>query len=161
MFTHNEVRREIWKTIQHLTDRQINESDSPDRWSIAQILDHLHIIESFITKKVKDTLGVHTEPPIQKPIHLTLNRSRKIKSPTPITNEFKTMETLQNNLNASRNAFETLIQQLTQEQLEQKSMSHPVFGDRMSLKQWIEFVSLHEQRHLEQIKEVKSNLRFP
>ncbi|WP_028777268.1 DinB family protein [Shimazuella kribbensis] len=161
MYTHNEVRRNIWKNVKPLSDQQLNQSESTDRWSIAQILDHLLIIENFITKKIKDTLDVPTPPPINKPIHLTLNRSRKIKSPTTVSNDFQTLQSLQKKLNASRYSFESLIEQMTQEQLEQKSISHPVFGDRMSLKQWIEFVGLHEQRHLEQIKEVKANLRFP
>ncbi len=38
--------------------------------------------------------------------------------------------------------------------LADKSMKHPVFGE-LPLDQWIEHIYLHEQRHIEQIKELK------
>ncbi|MEC2075593.1 PadR family transcriptional regulator, partial [Metabacillus fastidiosus] len=41
--------------------------------------------------------------------------------------------------------------------LEEKSMKHPALGE-LPLDQWIEQIYLHEQRHIEQIKEIKSLL---
>ena len=41
--------------------------------------------------------------------------------------------------------------------LEDKSVTHPVLG-AMSVKQMIEFVGLHEKRHIGQIREIKQSI---
>ncbi|MCH5585587.1 DinB family protein [Shimazuella sp. AN120528] len=161
MFKHNEIRNDIWNTVMHLTDKQINQQEASDRWSIAQILEHLYLIEDSITQKMIQHLKMKTEKPIVKPVQLTLDRSRKLVYPIPISDEFRTLNSLRKKLNNSRHAFELLIKGLTADQLAQKSMNHPVFGEAMSFYQWVEFVGLHEERHLEQINEVKTNLHFP
>jgi hypothetical protein len=38
--------------------------------------------------------------------------------------------------------------------LTEKSVKHPAFGE-LPLDHWIELIYLHEQRHIEQIKEIK------
>jgi hypothetical protein len=38
--------------------------------------------------------------------------------------------------------------------LAEKSVTHPALGE-LPLDQWIEQIYLHEQRHIEQIKEIK------
>lgn len=40
---------------------------------------------------------------------------------------------------------------------EDKSMVHPLFGP-MNIKQILEFMALHEKRHIEQIKELKESI---
>ncbi len=41
--------------------------------------------------------------------------------------------------------------------LAEKSARHPIFGE-VPLEQWIELLYLHEQRHIEQIKEIKGTI---
>lgn len=41
--------------------------------------------------------------------------------------------------------------------LSEKSVKHPALGE-LPLDQWIEQIYLHEQRHIEQIKEIKGAL---
>lgn len=41
--------------------------------------------------------------------------------------------------------------------LNKKKAKHPMFGD-LSLDQWIELLSLHEQRHTKQIQDIKFNI---
>ncbi|MBK5500379.1 DinB family protein [Peribacillus sp. TH14] len=41
--------------------------------------------------------------------------------------------------------------------LTKKKAKHPMFGD-LSLDQWIELLSLHEQRHTKQIQDFKFNI---
>jgi hypothetical protein len=38
--------------------------------------------------------------------------------------------------------------------LSKKAAKHPAFGE-LSLEQWIELLYIHEQRHIEQIKDIK------
>ena len=58
-------------------------------------------------------------------------------------------------LNDSRKALMRFLSTIEDEsKLAKKSVMHPALGELL-LDQWIELIYLHEQRHIEQIKEVK------
>lgn len=59
-------------------------------------------------------------------------------------------------LNDSRKKLMTLLLGAINDTsiLAEKSVNHPALGE-LPLDQWIEQIYLHEQRHLEQIKEIK------
>ena len=41
-----------------------------------------------------------------------------------------------------------------EKELFEKSLKHPIYGE-LNLYQWVQFLDLHEQRHLTQLKEAK------
>jgi hypothetical protein len=156
-----QIRQEIWQEVELLSDEQLNQKPSPDHWSIAQILEHLYLTELSVAHQMKKA-AERTDTPIPeaKPIQLTLDRSRRVYVPTPAIEPsvgYKTLDSLKEKLYQSRQVLTCVLQDLTPDQLKRSSMPHPLFG-AMSLKQWVEFVGLHEQRHLEQIKETKERL---
>lgn len=158
MEKNNQIREEIWKAVTGLTDEQLNQRETPDRWSIAQILEHLYNVEQGITERISKVVHENTPTPEIKPIQNATNRAYKRKSLSQPSDEFRAFESLKQKLGQSRQYLTQIIEKLTPEQWEQTSMPHPVFGEAMGLPQWIEFIGLHEQRHLEQILEVKRNL---
>jgi hypothetical protein len=98
-------------------------------------------------------------PVKEKPIHLTVNHSKKVQAPSfsiP-SDQFITLEEMQEKLRQSRQLLMKVAKEATPSDLEQKSFPHPAFGT-MSLKQWILFVIYHEKRHLAQIEELKVKL---
>ena len=57
-------------------------------------------------------------------------------------------------LNKSRKELMRFLSTIEDESiLAKKSVMHPALGEL--LEQWIELIYLHEQRHIEQIKEIK------
>ena len=58
-------------------------------------------------------------------------------------------------LNESRRELMRFLSTIEDEsKLTNKSVMHPALGELL-LDQWIELIYLHEQRHIEQIKEIK------
>ncbi|MBS4174691.1 DinB family protein [Bacillus sp. FJAT-49736] len=159
MDNNTKAREEVLNSVRGLTDEQLNKRVEEGTWSIMQILQHLYLIERSITKGISNTLTSESEPAPAKPIERILNRSTKVNSPpfgVP-SNEFVTLEEMEKKLAESRKALNQLTSSAKEADLESKSMPNPVFG-RLSLKQYISFVGYHEQRHLQQIEEIKAAL---
>lgn len=155
------IREDLWKSVDGLSNEQLNEKVGEDRWTIAQVLEHLLLIEENAVKGIKAALTSEenaTSP--QKPVHLTVDRSRKVPAPSFLepTDEYQTLESLKERMTKSREALKETIKGKSDTDLTQKSFKHPVFG-LLDVKQWISFIGYHEQRHLEQIEEIKSELK--
>ncbi|MNS66121.1 DinB superfamily protein [compost metagenome] len=150
-----------------MNHQQLNAHLIPGQWSIAQVLDHLYLMERTIAHQVGVTLKQGQAAPLSakplqssaKPYHLTLDRTRRIEAPPRMvpTEEPKSFEQLKEQLEQSRASLFQVFEGHSDDQLTQLSFPHPAFG-LMDLKQWEEFVGLHEQRHMEQIREIKQAL---
>ena len=86
-----------------------------------------------------------------------MDRTKKLKAPRivePDTTPFEVQQIL-DLLNHSRKKLLNLYSKIEDKSiLAEKSVKHPAFGE-LPLDQWFEFLYLHEQRHIEQIKEIK------
>ncbi|TPG69846.1 DinB family protein [Brevibacillus laterosporus] len=155
----HEVRAELVKAVEGLSDTDINQVALEEVWTIGQVLEHLYLVEWAVAQNAKRVLAnedVITEP---KPISLTLDRSKKLQAPAPYepTTEPKHVEELLQKLEAARTSLLAVFEGAEISQRAKKAFPHPVFG-LLDMNQWLEFVGLHEQRHLEQIKEIKAGL---
>lgn len=154
------VRRNLLRHIETLTNHQLNEVVEEDAWSIAQNLEHLYLLEMSVAKGIRHAQSHGEVKPVrEKPIHLTVDRATKVPAPPylePSTN-FQTLEELKGKLAQSREILLQMIMSLTEQEMDEKSFKHPVFG-MLSIRQWIAFVGHHEERHRLQIEEVKPHL---
>ncbi|PID05583.1 MULTISPECIES: DinB family protein [unclassified Sporosarcina] len=160
MEINDQARKELLAQVEYLTDEVINRQPAEDRWSIKQILQHLYLMEGSVAKTIQIKLAAEDQNiTIDKPIQLTVDRSNKIEAPDFVTPtlEYSTLHDLKSKLTATHSTLHDVAENATEDQLAVKSYPHPVFGE-MSLTQWIPFVGYHEQRHIEQIKEVKQQL---
>lgn len=154
-----EARKEVLQSIASLTDLQLNEKQN-GKWSIMQVLEHLYLTEKLIVDKLKVTMTSDKETEVEdKPILLITNRNHKIVAPQFLTpsDTFITLATIQEKLIASRTSLEDFLAVADKEKMKKRSLPHPVFG-LLNIKQWVEFIGLHEKRHLAQIKELKQEL---
>lgn len=154
------VREQIWKSVSGLTDDQLNRVVEEGKWTLAQVLEHLYLIEKLAVKGLEKALANDEVNPVKlRRIHLVVDRSHKVQAPENLipTTEFQTLEQLKEKLDGSRNSLLICIDGVSDEILEEKSMPQPAYG-ALSLRQWIEFIGYHEQRHLGQIEEIKSLL---
>ncbi|ANF96086.1 DinB family protein [Paenibacillus bovis] len=160
------VREQIWNFAGSLDEPILNEHARPDQWTIAQVMEHLYLMETAITDRLAHT--IQQDEPTPAPVsgatatpsfHLTLDRSRHIPAPPAMVPADKhlTLTELRARLDRSRSRLEETIQTASSEDLHLKTMNHPVFGP-LTLEEWNEFIGLHEQRHLEQMKEIHAAL---
>ena len=157
-----ETRKNLLKEINLLSAAQFNRKPDLNQWSIAQVCHHLVLVEESSIKAIawglRETNSTQKE---RKDIQLLLlDRTKKIKAPIivePNVEPFNIQEIV-DLLNDSREKLLAFLSTIDDTSiLAEKSVKHPALGD-LPLDQWIEQIYVHEQRHIEQIKEIKSLL---
>ncbi|WP_102272234.1 DinB family protein [Cytobacillus massiliigabonensis] len=154
-----ETRNNLVKEITLLSDTEFNRKPDMDMWSIAQVCHHLVLVEEASIKAIAWGLkGNDRTSTERKNIHLTLlDRTKKIKAPKIVDPDAAPFEVPQliDLLNDSREKLLAFLSTIEDKAiLKEKSVKHPALGE-LPLDQWIEQIYLHEQRHIEQIKEIK------
>lgn len=153
-----ETRNLLLQEIKNLSNRDINGKPAANQWSIAQICHHLYLVELSTIKAIE--WGLKKDYPAKERINVErvlLDRTKKSKAPPivePENRDFEVQEVI-NMLNSSRQQLLNLLNTIEDKSiLKERSAKHAALGV-LPLDQWIDFVYLHEQRHIEQIKEVK------
>lgn len=155
-----ETRNNLVLEFTSLSDAQFNSKPDLNSWSIAQVCHHLVLVEKASIKAVAWGLKDSTKKE-HKPIQLLLlNRTKKFKAPAIVEPNVEPFEVQQiiDLLSDSRKKLLTFLDTIEDKSiLADKSMKHPALGE-LPLDQWIEQIYLHEQRHIEQIKEIKKTI---
>jgi DinB superfamily len=153
------TREQLLNEISSLGFDEFNRRSESDKWTIAQVCHHLFITEKLFAKAI--LFGLDKEDPIDTehvPIQFVLDRSYKIQAPeiaVPGSEPLQVPQIIQL-LNDSRNKFMAVLSKIDDMSvLKEIAVQHPAFGN-LPLDQWIELLYLHEQRHIEQIKELKA-----
>lgn len=153
-----ETRNILVKEITSLSYTQLNDSPGKNKWSIAQVCHHLVLVEQATIKAIAWGLKeVDNTQKERKNVHLILDRVKKIKAPKIVEPDKEPFEvqSIIDLLNDSRKKLLTFLSTIEDKSiLMEKSVNHPALGE-LPLDQWIEQIYLHEQRHIEQIKEIK------
>jgi hypothetical protein len=156
-----ETRNRLLQEISGLSDEQLNRKTDDGNWSIAQVCHHLYLSESVFTQAIIYGLNKSNGRKAERqPIQLAVDRTQKANAPdivapgdTPLE-----LEKITDLLSQSRHQFFEFYNQLEDKSiLAEKSTKHPLFG-YTPLDQWVDLIYLHEKRHIEQIKEIKSLL---
>jgi uncharacterized damage-inducible protein DinB len=159
--TLTNTRDKVVKEVASLHDTQLNAKPKREKWSIAQNLHHLHLVEQAVTSAI--TYALHKTERVQvtlKPVQATLNRAYKREAPEQMkpTDTIMKQDEIQDLLQTSRRELLHVIHSVTDERdLFEKAAKHPVFGE-INVQQWLEFLDYHEKRHLAQIQEAKRAL---
>jgi len=143
----------------------------PGRWSAAELLEHLVRVESGCTRVIAKRAaaaresGVGPEREESSMLgaldgrHVT-DRSRKLTAPEIVAPAGGfTREGALDALAKSRVEFKRAVADADGLALGTVKHTHVVLGE-IDLYQWILFVGLHERRHLAQLEEISSQLRF-
>jgi DinB superfamily len=153
-----ETRNQLIKEIALVKDEPFNVRPDTKTWSIAQVCHHLFLVEQATIKVIAWELkGNDRSKKERKKVHLMLDRTKKIQAPAivePALEPFKVQQIV-DMLSDSRKKLMDLLSTIEDQSiLMEKSVNHPALGE-LPLDQWIEMIYLHEQRHIEQIKEIK------
>ena len=146
-----------------------NQAPSSDRWSVAQVLQHLAIIEKRIamgmTKWIADARTAGLGPEVETssvlnslPLQLIADRSQPRNAPEEVRpREDSDPAAAWTALEQTRAALRAAILAGDGLALSQVVQPHPVLGP-INLYQWALFVGSHETRHTGQVSEIAAQL---
>ena len=150
-----------------LSEAQLKFKPSPDRWSVAEVMEHLALIEDLINQGIFTRLPTAPAPAAgwdaaqvdAMVLAKMTDRSTKAKAPEPAvpTGRWAPAESLEHFL-AARAQTVTFLKSTPD--LRAHVVSHPVFGP-MDGYEWILAVASHTERHTKQILEVKADAGYP
>jgi uncharacterized damage-inducible protein DinB len=153
------ARNKLINEIVLFNNEEFNERYAPNKWTAAQVCHHLVLTEKIFSKVIIHGLKKpESNKAENKDISsIMMDRTRKVPAPEIVEPGSEPMEVRQiiDLLNESRARFLEVLSTIEDEsKLAEHSAKHPVYGE-LSLEQWIDLLYLHEQRHTEQLKEIK------
>ncbi|MBC7935807.1 MAG: DinB family protein [Rhizobacter sp.] len=162
-------RQKLLTEIDRLSEAQLKFKPSPDKWSIADVMEHIGLAEMGIGQIVQQTLKTPLDSGKRKEIKVTdeqvrqrlTNRSGKVQSPEIIkpTGRFTDIKQAIGLFTNARTRNIEFIQ-TTQEDLRDRYWQHPATGV-IDLYQTVLLISAHCERHTAQIKEIKTSDGYP
>jgi uncharacterized damage-inducible protein DinB len=158
------------QSISGLSDKQWKFKPAPDRWSVAEVAEHITIAESgifgLVQQKIMQSpaaLDKRASVAGKDDMILTKMTDRSVKAKAPEflqpTGRFTNEQELAKAFEQARGATMTYVR-TTNDDLRDHFFDHPVFGT-MDAYQWLLLISAHSERHTEQINEVKADPNFP
>lgn len=157
----DETRKRLLDEITSLSFEEVNKKPDSASWSVAQVCHHVSLAETSFAKAIryglKQDIAHDTE---SKPIYVLTDRTKKVEAPDIVKPGSEPLDVNQivGMLNDSRTLLLDILHGIADpEVLLQRTVKHPLFGE-LPLNQWVEIVYLHEQRHIEQIQEIKTRI---
>jgi uncharacterized damage-inducible protein DinB len=162
-------RTSLREAVELVSPELRDQAPGPDRWSVAQVLQHLAIIEKRIaigmTKWIADARAAGTGPESETssvmnslPLQLIADRSKPRESPEEVrpTGDIDAASawTL---LEQTRATLRAAILNGDGLALSEVVQPHPVLGP-INIYQWALFVGSHETRHAGQVREIAGQL---
>jgi hypothetical protein len=164
--THDEFLR----SISGLSQKQWTFKPAPDRWSVAEVAEHITVSESSILELIRQKLMMSPAAPEKREqvkgkdemiVQKMTDRSHKGQSPEILrpTGRWATEAELTKAFEETRKTTVDYVR-TTNDDLRDHFFDHPAFGT-LDGYQWLLLLSIHSQRHTAQIEEVKADPNFP
>lgn len=161
------TRQGVVDATKGLSEAQWKFKPGPDRWSVAETLEHITLTEEFfldmISKKVMQAPAGKPDRDFRTTDKLVLqqivDRSHKAQASGPIvpTGHWSPQETLDRFLKARA---QTVAFLKSTEGLRDHVVDSPI-NQPLDAYQWLLFSSAHSERHTAQMLEVKADAGFP
>ena len=166
----NDSRQAFLASLQGLSEAQYRFKPAPDRWSVAEVAEHITLSDERIFGLFMDkVMAAPTDPKLLAQVQhddarlrtLVTDRSHKVQAPEVLkpTGRFPTLEALQTAFGQGRDKIVVYVQN-TQDDLRGHAAPHPLFK-ALDGYQWLLLLSAHCARHTAQIAEVKADPNFP
>ena len=157
----------VLQATKGLSEAQWNFKPAPDRWSVAQVMEHIAASEDFIRGLVKEKVMVAPAEPgrdLKKiddaVVAMIPDRSHKAQAPEPLvpTNRFGSADSAVKHFMESRATTEDFLK--TTAGLRDHAVDSPM-GMKLDGYQFVLLIAAHSDRHTKQINEVKADPNFP
>ncbi len=162
-----QTRDDVVAAVSGLSGAQMHFKSAPDRWSVAECLEHIALAEDFLFMNVQQNImkagpgapGCDTAKIDAMVLAMIPDRSHKAQAPPQLvpTGRWTPKETLDRFI-ASRN--KTIAFMKNTPDLRAHVADSPI-GQPLDAYQWLLFIAAHSKRHTEQIEEVKADPNFP
>jgi DinB family protein len=162
------TRDGVLAATQGLSEAQLNFKSAPDRWSVAEVTEHISAAEDLLMKRLQDEVmkaPARTGPDDIKAIDTLVlqavpDRSHKRQAPEPLkpTNRFGSPKDSLKHFSESR--AKTIAFLKNTNDLRQHATDSPL-GKQLDGYEWLLFIAAHSERHTKQIEEVKADPGFP
>jgi hypothetical protein len=159
--------KEFLQAVDGLTDQQWSFKSAPERWSVAEVAEHIVLADAMLfetaTKSLADPADESWEATVRKTELLRRalpNRSTKVDAPVAIRPQHgMTRPQLMARFKEQRSRALAYAQE-TEAPLKTHTAANPFFGP-LNAHQWLLYIPLHHLRHNLQIAEVKTSSEYP
>jgi uncharacterized damage-inducible protein DinB len=161
---NDKIRTKLKETVSDLTEEQANFLPEGEKWTVANLVEHIAIVENGITRisakllTEAQAIGAKaggeakiSENFVQK---VSWGRTQKFEAPERVhpTGNLTIVESLAK-LDENRPKLEELRPLFESVECSDFKFPHPAFGD-MSAHEWLALIGGHELRHIQQIKNI-------
>ena len=162
------TRQGVEDATKGLSPAQLNFKAGPDRWSIAEVMEHIAAAEDMLRGLVAEQVmkagppdaGTDTQATDAGVMAGVVDRSHKLQAPEPLkpTNRFGSAEGSLKHFEESRAQTEEYLK--AHNDLREHAMAGPT-GAKLDGYEWVLLIAGHSERHTKQINEVKADPNFP
>jgi hypothetical protein len=162
-----QTRDGVVSATKGLSEAQMKFKAAPDRWSVAETLEHIALAEDFILQNVTDKImkapagaadrdAAKTDAMV---LAMVPDRSHKAQAPPELvpTGRWTPAETLDRFL---KSRAKTIAFLESTPDLREHVAESPL-GQPMDAYEWMLFIAAHSERHTKQILEAKADPNFP
>lgn len=163
------TKKGVLDATRGLSDEQWNFKSAPDRWSVAQVMEHLAAAEDMIRGLVQEQVMKTPAVPVRETeelkkvdetvLAMVPDRAHKIQAAEPLqpTNRFGSPAAAQKHFAESR--------AMTEEYLKSTPGLRAHLGDsplgKLDGYEYVLLIAAHSERHTKQMLEVKADPNFP
>ena len=161
-------QKEFLDAVEKLSEAQWAYKPAAERWSVAEVAEHIMLSEVLIFGRVEKALAEKPNPEWEAKTagkteileRALPNRERKAQAPEALKPQGKwTKAEILSRFKEAR-AKTLKFAEETNAPLKQHTQDNPFFGT-LNAYQWLIYVPLHNIRHDQQIAEVKADAGFP
>jgi hypothetical protein len=161
------TKKGVLEATKGLSEAQWNFKAGPDRWSIAQVTEHIAAAEDFIRQMDAEKVMMAPAVPgrdLKKTddavIAMVPDRSQKAQAPEPLvpTNRFGSPDGSVKHFVESRAKTEDFLK--TTPGLRDHAVDSPM-GSKLDGYEFVLLIAAHSERHTKQILEVKADPNYP
>ena len=161
------TRKNVLEATKGLSEAQWNFKPAPDRWSVAQVMEHIAAAEDFIRDMTKEKVmtgpageaGRDVKKTDEAVLAMVPDRTHKAQAPEALvpSNRFGSAEGSVKHFVESRAATEDFLKNTAG--LRDHVMDSPL--GKLDGYEFVLFIAAHSERHTKQINEVKADPNFP
>jgi len=165
------TRARLVAAVENLSGEQHTFRTAPGRWSVAELVEHLAIVEGNVVGLLQKLLGKSEEAgaaaatvpdlfadPVSIEEFVERSRVAKYEAPERIRPTGLPLADSLARLRDSRAALHALRPRVERADGRALRFPHPAWGP-LDLYQWLLFVGAHEDRHLAQIEALKQTMK--
>lgn len=168
----DKTRERLYRRVEGLTDEQATARPNPSAWTLAEIVEHLSLLEGRLLRMMTMMLtkaesagaprGDNAPPVLMKPFTLDefIERARNEKYTAPEAVHPGGQASLADSLaklRRSREELRALRPRIEAVDLSNVTYPHPAFGP-LNFYQWLALIGMHEERHLRQAEAATSSV---